>query len=233
MQPAPTGPGPSPQQYVDADIRALSRIRYYSVVGILGIVVSFVTTFVIVGQEFLSFSLGRGAVPAPGAPPKVYAGLLGEYLGLMVVGAALSIAAFIFLFQGLNALGSVDPLLRTPAKLVPLIPVGIVLVYGAVALLLDGGINTQAPTGYSTSPSLLGSAALLVILGIVLLLLGVVGGEILGLWRVGGRYHEDLIRAGAILLIIPVLNLVSPILVYIGSSSALSHVRQQMVAHTP
>ena len=57
----------------------------------------------------------------------------------------------------------------------------------------------------------------LLAVGVVVLLVGVIGGQILGLWRVGSRYNETVIKVGAIFTIIPLLNIVAPILVLIGA----------------
>jgi len=47
-----------------------------------------------------------------------------------------------------------------------------------------------------------------------------IGGQILGLWRVGTRYNETTIKVGAIFTIVPLLNIVGPILVLIGALEA-------------
>jgi len=54
----------------------------------------------------------------------------------------------------------------------------------------------------------------------ILALIGIIGGQILGLWRVGTRYDQTLIKLGAIFTIIPLLNIVAPILVLIGAYEA-------------
>ena len=48
-------------------------------------------------------------------------------------------------------------------------------------------------------------------------LVGTVGGQLLGLWRVGSRYNSTIIKVGAIFVIIPLLNFVAPILILIGA----------------
>jgi hypothetical protein len=66
---------------------------------------------------------------------------------------------------------------------------------------------------------LLFSAAIASIGGIVVIL-GVIIGQILGLWRVGSRYDETTIKIGAIFGIIPLLNFVAPILILVGALQA-------------
>jgi ABC-type dipeptide/oligopeptide/nickel transport system permease subunit len=60
----------------------------------------------------------------------------------------------------------------------------------------------------------------LVAIGGVLSLIGAIGGVLLGLWRVGGRYDQTILKVAAIFVIVPLLSIVSPILVIIGVSSA-------------
>jgi hypothetical protein len=43
---------------------------------------------------------------------------------------------------------------------------------------------------------------------------------ILGLWRVGTRYDETIIKLGGIFSIIPILNIAAPVLVLVGAHSA-------------
>lgn len=47
-------------------------------------------------------------------------------------------------------------------------------------------------------------------------IVGQIGGETLGIWLMGLRYKENLFKASSIPLIIPVIQLVSPILILIG-----------------
>ncbi len=71
--------------------------------------------------------------------------------------------------------------------------------------------------------SLLGSLVVdfvLAAVGGLLVLVGIIGGQILGLWRVGVRYNETVIKVGAIFSVIPILNIVAPILVLIGAHEA-------------
>ena len=72
----------------------------------------------------------------------------------------------------------------------------------------------------------IGALALLVIGGI-LAIVGLIGGEILGLWRVGTRYDSTIIKVGAIFVIVPLLNYVGPILLLIGSLEAKKKVGSQ------
>jgi hypothetical protein len=60
----------------------------------------------------------------------------------------------------------------------------------------------------------------LILLGGILSLIGYIGGLILGLWRVGSRYNQTTLKIGAIFQIIPLLQLVAPILIILGANDA-------------
>jgi Protein of unknown function (DUF973) len=60
-------------------------------------------------------------------------------------------------------------------------------------------------------------------------LIGLIGGLMLGLWRVGGRYDNSLIKISAILIIIPILDIVVPFLMIFGVWQA----RKKISALTP
>jgi hypothetical protein len=48
----------------------------------------------------------------------------------------------------------------------------------------------------------------------------------LGLWRVGTRYNETLLKVAAIFVILPLLNIVAPILVIVGAHGAKTRLVQ-------
>ena len=52
----------------------------------------------------------------------------------------------------------------------------------------------------------------------------------LGLWRVGGRYDNTLIKVSAILLIIPGVDILVPILMLIGVWQSKNKVSMSMTA---
>jgi hypothetical protein len=52
-------------------------------------------------------------------------------------------------------------------------------------------------------------------------------GLLLGLWRIGSRYDSGVTKIGAILSIIPVVNIVSPILILVGVMGVERKLRAQ------
>ena len=89
--------------------------------------------------------------------------------------------------------------------------VGFAVLILALLLVLGGVV--------ALSLSLVLFGAVLVIIAAILLLLGDIVGIILGLWRVGVRYNNTLIKVGAIFYIIPYLDVLAPVLVFIGANS--------------
>jgi hypothetical protein len=52
----------------------------------------------------------------------------------------------------------------------------------------------------------------------IVLLIGAIG-LLIGIWRLGTRYQEGLLKVAAILLILPVLNIVGFVLILVASRS--------------
>jgi hypothetical protein len=118
----------------------------------------------------------------------------------------------------------------TPSILLLLAIAGLVLVGLGVFPMLSNvsSLITQAPVTpggvpsqafFSSLSSLLVYFVLLV-LGGILALVGVIGGVILGLWRVGERYDQTIIKIGAIFFVIPLLNIIAPVLLLVGAWEA-------------
>ncbi len=61
-------------------------------------------------------------------------------------------------------------------------------------------------------------------IGGIIAFVGIIGGPILGLWRMGSRYDDTLIKVAAILLIIPLLDFVSPILLLVGAHNVKNRI---------
>lgn len=141
---------------------------------------------------------------------------------LAVVGVLL-VLELAFLRYGLRSLSEVDSRFSTPSRFSLLALIGLPFVVGGAALLLY--MVSQASQCAGTGPltrsclpvtPLLWTAVLMVIAAIV----GVVGyvvGILLGIWRMGTRYRNDLFKVGAILLIFPYLSFVGWILILVGT----------------
>jgi len=65
-------------------------------------------------------------------------------------------------------------------------------------------------------------------IGSLMGLVGLVGGPILGFWRIGTRYGEPVMKVGSIFTVIPLLQFIAPILVLVGALEARGRlIRQQ------
>ena len=211
---------------------ALNKVMWFGIVQLIGFAAGWAVTYYLYGEFFASLgSLGLG----PNSTPAEVSAALGPIFQSMVpitaVSFAIEIVGLLFLTLAFRDLVKVN----RGVFYVPMIFTIILVVGVAVAALgfipLINSIPTliaEVPTNStSTLPpafaaamgNLLIDSIALVIAGI-LALIGIIGGQILGLWRVGTRYDQTLIKLGAIFTIIPLLNIVAPILVLIGAYEA-------------
>jgi len=131
---------------------------------------------------------------------------------------------------GYRSLSKADPRFSLPSTLMLVLMAGVFVVAAGVIPLFNSIPNmlASAPASPDITPSsdFVAAAGSLVIdllllgLGGLLALVGFIGGLVLGLWRVGSRYGETIVKVGAILLIVPLLNIVAPILIIVGAYQA-------------
>jgi len=221
-----------PQISATSDERsALTKVMWYGVVGIVGLVGGWVLSFLIFGTVITSSTMLN--VP-PNAPPSEVGAALGPLfhnLSLLVPSIlVIGLIGDVLLTLGFRDLSKVDDSkFSLPWKFMIALIVGAVLAASSFILLFNiiPNIIAQAPTGsekpsqafFSAISSLL-FAALIATVGAIMTLAGTIGGKILGLWRVGSRYNSTIIKVGAIFVIIPLLDFVAPILVLIGAYHA-------------
>jgi Protein of unknown function (DUF973) len=86
--------------------------------------------------------------------------------------------------------------------------------------LASSTTTTAPPPGFVSGIVSLAAYFLLIAIGGILSFVGLIGGQILGLWRVGSRYNETLLKLGAIFVIFPFLDFVAPVLVIMGANRA-------------
>ena len=239
MQPQPaSAPGATPPSSGPADERrSLSRITWYAVLSLAASVVGAVMAAAVFSALF---SAGMGFIPGISIATS---GLREQQLQAMIqvfhylivfepVTLVLGLVSFALLwtgFRGLSKAGAHE--FSTPSKLVLvsviawvlLIP-GTLIVFSSMVPLLASLAQQSGAALAAPAASLLGSILLLGVIlvgiGVLLALIGTIGGAILGLWRVGGRYDQPILKVGAIFTIVPFLSIVSPILVIIGVSVA-------------
>jgi len=210
----------------------LRKIMWFGIIQIAGLVAGSIVAFYAFAAVFLSIaSLGLGANPTPAQVGAALGPFFQSFVFVVPVTVIVDLMATVILMFALRDLAGVDrDKFSTPSILI-IIGIAGILLAGAGGTLVLGSLpdlisRATVTPGGALPPSFLalfgslGIDFVLVGLGGILALVGLIGGQILGLWRVGTRYNETTIKVGAIFTIIPLLNIVGPILVLIGALEA-------------
>jgi hypothetical protein len=213
------------------DISALTRLIWFAVIWIAGISAGWVIEFSVLWTLFSSAAIYT--LPPNATPAQVGAALgpfFQETTWLFPVATAVEIVGLVFLTMALRDLAKVDPpRFSLPSTLVLVLMAGAVIASAGAAPLFYSipNVISQAPvSGTTPSAAFISAFGRLIIyiaviaLGGVLALIGGVGGMILGVWRMGTRYDETMLKIGAIMVIVPFLSILAPILMLMGASSA-------------
>lgn len=135
---------------------------------------------------------------------------------LLGSGAAVSVGAYALYLLGFREMATTSREFAPPALLTFAGLLGLVLAVVGLGLLLDGiGLNV---TNYALAPVMVLFGVPFLGLGIVLAALGVYGHAV-GSWRLGQRYRDLTLRAGAVLMAVPV---VGNLVVFAGYRGALA-----------
>ncbi len=211
---------------------ALNKVMWFGIVQLIGFAAGWAAGYYLYGEFFASLgSLGLGPNTTPADVSAALGPIFQSMVPLVAVSFAIEVVGLLILTLAFRDLVKVN----RSVFYIPMI-FTVILVAGVVVAALGfipivNGIPTliaQVPTNSTgTLPPAFASAigslfidfAAIVIAGI-LALIGVIGGQILGLWRVGARYDQIIIKIGAIFTIIPLLSIVAPILVLIGAYEA-------------
>lgn len=223
------GPAATPPANTKAQEKsALGQLRIAAIVNLIGVFASLVLTQIISTVYKVPGVFGLTSVNGATQYSQNWLDAVAAIAGLGFILAAVAwwlVRSALVTFRGL------DPGFGTPATLVLLGLIGFVMVALGFFLLIAelgnivncaGGLNFNNTTNPScvtnTLGALLGSLALLG-LGAVFAFIGLIG-YIWGFWRVGTRYDETVMKVGAILTIIPYVNIVAYILILVGIGSA-------------
>ena len=148
------------------------------------------------------------------------------YVALGATGFILTLLELRLYRRAFRTLAPYDPRFSTPADLAltALVALGItILVFGAMMAVISQA-SLCATFGNPVTSTCInwgevaGLAVTLLIVSVVYLI-GYIG-LLVGVWRLGIRYGEESFRLGAVLLIIPVLNVVGALLVLVTAQSA-------------
>ncbi|MGC8682195.1 MAG: DUF973 family protein [Candidatus Acidifodinimicrobium sp.] len=138
---------------------------------------------------------------------------------ISVAAAFVGIVSFIMLILAFKSFSKIDKQFATPYIFCLIYIVGFVLLIASMLSILGFSILSL---GFSAALTLTnvalfaGEFVALIIVSVILMFLGAIIGVILGLFRVGKRYKNSLVSTGAILLIIPLVDIVGIILLLVG-----------------
>ncbi len=221
------------QQASAADEKsALDKVIWFGIVWVVGTVAGWVVGFFIFWTAFSSSTFYN--LPPNPTPSEVSAamGPFFQYSSLIVpVTLVVELAGIVLLALAFRQLRKVDPgEFSLPSSMMLVLILGAIVTGTAVVPLFYNlpNIIAQAPYPSGSTPSAafmssIGSVivyALVAGVGGLMALIGVLGGVLLGVWRLGSRYNEALFKVGAIFVIIPALNVLAPILILIAASQA-------------
>ena len=228
---AQTPPAGMPQGTSSQERSALTKVMWFGVLALVGLVGGWAVAFLIFGTVFVSAT--NLNLPANPTPAQVGAALgpLFQNFSLLIPSILLiGLAGDVLLTIGFRDLAKVEKSkFSLPWKFMIVLIIGLVLLAGGLIPVFNDipNIIAQAPTGpgapsaaFFSAISTLIFSALIAVIGGVMALVGTIGGQILGLWRVGSRYDSTIIKIGAIFVIIPLLNFVAPILILVGAAQA-------------
>jgi uncharacterized protein DUF973 len=202
---------------------------------VLGTVFSTVAAFAPPASPFANSTIGPSMNETSARALAVMVPLFRSMSLLLPVSIAIELAAIAVLTMGFRDLGRVDRgKFSTPSTMMLVMiagtfiaAAGALLIFSAVSgvLATAAGRSVLQPAGAMAAIGSIFLDSILTLLGAVLTIVGLIGGLMLGLWRVGSRYDETLLQVAAIFVIIPLLNIVAPILVIVGAHGARSRLR--------
>jgi hypothetical protein len=207
----------------EADRYAIRKVKIFAGIFLVLTVVSFI--FIVV-----EISSGLFRANSPG----FLSGVLAVTVVWTIVGGIAEVVGLIQLRSAFKALVGVDSIpFGLPSRLtlvalitVPLVYAGLVLLLIGESILLPNFPNVAGSTPSSLTSVLSSGGIVYLIVGSLLTfgggLAALVGfiGVLLGLWRVGTRYNSAAIRAGAILMVAPLVQIAAPIVILVGARDA-------------
>ena len=216
----------------------MHKLTIFAIIILASLVVSFSVTFLFNPFGYL-FVTNPAAIGSTTPTFAIGPNFLTYIIAWAVVTLVVEIFTFLQLRSAFKTLSAVDrPRFKTPSTLtllliiaLPIVIVGVTIEIAGLAPFLNAVAQSQKAGQPVTTPSLSGfgeffAGAALAFIGGIITLIGFIGGLILGIWRLGSRYDESLFKVAAILFIIPLLDVVSPILILIGARQ----VRNRLVA---
>lgn len=236
VQPPPPPPYLGQPVFGDADRKALGHLWIASIIFLASLVVGYSIGFL----STRLFSLVSVTPSSVATTPNVhFSSAFYSYVEISsIVTAVVYITGLVLVRSSFKTLERVDrPRFHVPSILVLVLLAALPVLYAGEAVVISAiqplvkYVATHPATNSTITPTTLPpefgamiSGAGILALGGLIGLIGLIGGIMLGLWRVGGRYDNSLIKVSAILIIIPVIDVIVPILLLIGVRQARNKV---------
>jgi len=232
--PPPNSPYYTPNvssTFGDADKKALRKLTIFAVLILVSLVVGFAISFL--NNPFSYLFIINYATAGATTPTFTLSSNFLIFVGIAgLVGLVVEIVTFLQLRSAFKTLASVDrPHFRIPSVLtllliiaLPLLIAGVIIEFAGLVPFINSISQQQAANTTPTLPTsglgTLFAGLAMAFIGGIIALIGIIGGPILGMWRMGSRYDDTLIKIAAILFIIPLVDILTPILLLIGASQA-------------
>lgn len=220
------------------DHAALQEAKTGALIGIIGLLLSVIGSYLAFTYGVLGVGVTANCSDGTCTYPSASAAVTGAVIGLDIVGYIIAVLFILRFRSAFQKLVPIDFRFRSPANLAILAVVGIIILVLAEILLGLGAINvinacrtgsyTSCDNAVTNNLGLILGGAGLAVLGAILLLIGGIL-VLVGIWRMGTRYDNSMLKIGAILLIFPFLDIVGVILIYIGAGQSLQVLNQSGV----
>jgi len=219
---------------------ALNKVMWFGIIQLVGIVAGWVAAFYLFSSFFYNASLlnSLGPNPSSAAVASALGPIFQDLIYIIPLALGIYLVGLIVLTLGFRGLAKVDRArfnISTPFMVVLI--VGLLIAGGGGVTILNSvpsmiasasSVCNYSSGAYSCTPSAaffnqFGTVFAyigLALVGGLLALIGLIGGLILGLWRVGSRYNQTTIKIGAIFEVIPLLQIIAPILILLGANEA-------------
>jgi MFS family permease len=211
------------------EIRGLHLARGGAITSLISLLLAFLSPILIIlvsGLEihYGGFHIGSG---------KFNNHVFEELIEVIIVGFLVGLVAMILYLVSFNSFRKVQPGFGGPLALVILGVIGTFLVFVGLADVLMQYLSAVGCVGSHSTTSCVSTSALFgaigaILFGLLLALLGWIG-LVIGVYRIGKRYQSTITKVGGILTIIPIVTIVAPILIIIGTSASLSEVQSRAV----
>jgi hypothetical protein len=152
-----------------------------------------------------------------------------EIIGVIAAGAALTLISMILYIVAFNTLRKLQPGFGGPMGLSIVGLLGMLLItLGAVLVLatLVSAVQCASSGSSCVDFASLGAGVWSILIGALLAFIGWIG-LLIGVYRIGKRYDSTLTKVGAIIYIIPLVNIIAPILAFVGIHSIVGKLERQ------